>query len=197
VRVLGQFPYAVAQPRVRADRRKRTACGALGAARLGGGSTRALGILMSRSGDLMRRALRRFWLPEMVRLGFVGKTSTFQRLGVDFQDLLSLQYWKYGGEFVLEFARRERGPFVTSWGPVIPEEKLDVAYISPLLRARLEQRGPASGEYLRGFDFSSFGEDTLKYEVLAKQVASLLPEVDEWLKNGRNGEHIHSFRGDA
>lgn len=152
---------------------------------------------MSRNGDFMRKALRRFWVPEVVRLGFVGKSSTFQRIGADYQDLLSLQYWKYGGEFILEFARRERGPFTAPWGPTISEEKLDVAYISPLLRARLEQRGSVSGPHLRGFDFSSFGDDTAKYESLAKEVASLLPEVDEWLTCGRRGKHIHSFRADA
>ena len=148
---------------------------------------------MSRNGDLMRKALKRFWLPEMSRIGFVGKSSTFQRLGPEYQDLLSLQYWKYGGEFILEFARRARGPFVTSWGSVIPEEKLDVAYLSPTLRARLEQIGSTAGHCFRGFDFSSFDEDVAKYESLAKELVLYLPEVDDWLNHGRKGEHMSTF----
>ena len=142
----------------------------------------------------MQKALKRFWLPEINRLGFTGKSPDFQRLGADFQDLLSLQYWKYGGEFILEFARRERGSFTTSWGPVIPEEKLEIAYINTLFRARLEQRGSTTGQHLQGFDFSLFGEDVAEYEALAKEVASLLHEVDDWLSLGRVGEHIHSFK---
>ena len=146
---------------------------------------------MSRNGDLMRKALKRHLFPELARFGFVWKTSNFQRIDTNFQDLLSLQYWKYGGEFILEFARRERGPFSTNWGPVIAENELDVTYLSPTLRARLEQLGPTTGQYLRGFDFSSFGEDALKYDQLAKEVASLLPQVNDWLKSGRRGDHVH------
>lgn len=152
---------------------------------------------MSRNGDLMRRALKRYWLPEMARLGFAGKSSTFQRFDGDFQDLLTLQYWKYGGEFILEFARRPRGDFITSWGPVIPEEKLDVAYLNPLSRARLAQRGPAAGPNLQGFDFASFGEDTAKYEAMAQTLVALMPEVDEWLRSGRQGAHIHVLANDT
>jgi hypothetical protein len=148
---------------------------------------------MSREGDLMRKALKRFLLPEVKRLGFSGSASKFQRTSTDWLDLLSIQYWKYGGEFVLEFARRERGALHTSWGEVIPEERLDVAYVNPLQRARLEQRGPASEEGFRGFKFSGFGEDIARYEALASEVAALLPQVDEWLQSGTAGEHIHAF----
>ena len=150
---------------------------------------------MSRNGDLMRKALRRHVIPELHRRGFTGKSAAFQRLGDDFQDLLSIQFWKYGGEFILEFARRGRGPLATSWGEVVAEEKLDVAYVSPTSRGRLEQRGPATGQYLQGFDFSGFGEDIESFEGLARQVAGLLAQVDEWLRTQKQGEHVRSFSG--
>jgi hypothetical protein len=66
---------------------------------------------------------------------------------------------------------------------VVPEEKLNVAYLSPTQRARLEQRGPTSGENLRGFKFSEFGEDAVMYETLAAQVVMLLPQIEEWLQS--------------
>lgn len=141
----------------------------------------------------MRKALKRLLLPELNRLGFRGSTSKFQRTSSDWLDLLSIQYWKYGGQFILEFARCERGALHTSWGEVIPEEKLEVAYVGPSQRARLEQRGPTSGEGFRGFKFSGFGEDTARYEALAAEVTALLPQVEEWLTNGTAGEHIHAF----
>ncbi len=149
---------------------------------------------MAASGDLMRKALKRHWLPELSRLGFVGKTSTFQRLEAESQDLLSLQYWKYGGEFILEFARRSRGPFATSWGSIVPEVEMEVTYLNPLDRARLQQAGPLAGKNLGGFAFTSFENDYSKYEWLALQVASLMPAVDAWLRHGTVTENIHPLR---
>ncbi|MEN9868171.1 MAG: hypothetical protein RL748_3761, partial [Pseudomonadota bacterium] len=107
---------------------------------------------MASNGDHMRNALKRFLLPEIADFGFVGKPVAFHRVRDNYHDLLSIQYWKYGGKFILEFARRERGPFVTSWGPVIPEEKLEIGYIDVLQRARLEQCGPRAGKGFRGFN---------------------------------------------
>lgn len=149
---------------------------------------------MASSGDLMRKALKRHWLPTLARLGFIGATSTFQRLEPDAQDLLSLQYWKYGGEFILEFARRRRGSFTTSWGAVVPEEKMEVTYLNPLDRARLQQIEPLAGEHLHGFRFSAFEDDFAKYEALAGQVAMLMPAVDAWLRNGTRTEQIHPLQ---
>lgn len=133
---------------------------------------------MSREGNLMRKALRKHFLPEMLRLGFVGTRSSFQRLGSDFLDLLSIQYWKYGGEFILEFARRERGDLITSWGELVPESKLEVAYVNPLNRARLVRATNTSN--FGGFQFGTFGNDVAAYDVLAARVAALLVQADNW-----------------
>jgi hypothetical protein len=146
---------------------------------------------MSREGELMRAALRKRLVPALVSMGFTGKSSCFQRrMGA--LDLIDIQYWKYGGEFILEFARAGRGDLKTSWGELVPEEKITVAHTSPLDRARLEQRGAMSGEHLRGFSFASFGEDREKYESLASEVASLLPQVEQWFETGRVGTHVRS-----
>jgi len=146
---------------------------------------------MAREGDLMRRELKKVVLPALDALGFSGKGLCFQRRRDEMLDLLEFQYWKYGGEFILEFARREQGDLTTSWGEVVPEEKITAAHISPLKRARLEQRGPLAGEHLRGFAFAEFGEDRGKYESLAREVSSLLLQVDEWLRTGKAGPNVH------
>ena len=148
---------------------------------------------MSREGDLMRKALKRELLPQLKLHGFVGATSSFQRKSDNTLDLLSIQYWKYGGQFILEFARRERGELQTSWGEVVPEEKLDVAHVRPTRRARLQRNDEVFEELFRGFKFEGFGEDQAKYDALAKQVASLLPQVNAWLETGVSGENVHSL----
>jgi hypothetical protein len=148
---------------------------------------------MAREGDLMRRELKTVVVPALRGLGFTGKGLFFQRPREEILDLLDFQHWKYGGEFILEFARRPRGDLQTPWGERIPEAKITVAHVPPLERARLEQRGPLTGEHLRGFAFAGFGEDSGKYESLAVQVASLLPQVDEWLRSGTVGTHVHTL----
>jgi len=139
----------------------------------------------------MRQELRKVVLPGLEALGFGGKGLHFQRRREEALDLLDFQYWKYGGEFILEFAHRERGDLTTSWGDVVPEEKITAAHIPPLMRARLEQRGTLTGEHLRGFVFAAFGVHCVKYESLAREVASLLQQVDEWLRTGKVGSHVH------
>jgi hypothetical protein len=146
---------------------------------------------VSREGDLLRKALRKHLLPQLRELGFNGKTSTFQRANPDSLDLLSIQYWKYGGEFILEFARFERGELLTSWGEVVPEAKLDVAYVSPLDRARLVRGTRPSG--FGGFRFGKFGEDLGSYDQLALEVASLLPQVERWLTRREIGPNISAL----
>lgn len=151
---------------------------------------------MSREGDLIRKALKRSLLPELQRLGFTGRASAFQRVDGQRLDLLDIQYWKYGGGFILEFASCARGPLHTSWGEVVPEEKLQVAHINPVYRARLQPgpeapRGPAHG----WFGFAGFGEDLGRYDRLAGGIVALLPQVDEWLRTGTPGSHVHPLGG--
>ena len=148
---------------------------------------------MSREGDLMRSALKKVLLPELSRMGFTGTGSNFQRRSAQSLDLLSVQYWKHGGQFILEFARGKRGALKTSWGDVVQEEAIGVAHISPLQRARLQQTLETTEELFRGFKFSGFGEDPAKYTALANEVASLLPQVNAWLESGAAGENIHTL----
>ena len=149
---------------------------------------------MSREGDLMRKAFRKHLVHALAATGFVGKSIHFMRLRDDAQDLLSIQYWKYSGSFILEFGRRGRGPLQTAWGPVIPEESLDVAYLPVGDRARLQERD-APPDTFAGFSFAGFGEDLAKNERLALRVASYLPQVEAWLSCREVGPDIASFTG--
>jgi hypothetical protein len=148
---------------------------------------------MSREGDLMRKALKRHLLPALESLGFAGKSAKFQRLLPETQDLLAIQYHKYGGSFILEFGRRERGPLSTGWGDVVPEEKLEVMYLPVALRGRLQETAAATDDIFAGFSFKDFGEDSCKYDNLAERVAGLLPQVEAWLSTGEKGPNVHTF----
>jgi hypothetical protein len=147
---------------------------------------------MSREGDLMRRAIKRRLQPAIEHLGFVGKLPSMQRKNPDSLDVLGIQYWKYGGEFILEFGRCELGDRHNPWG-VVPEAKIQYGHLNPLERARLEQRGPNIGKGFRGFSFQGFGEDIGKYEALVEEVIPLLPQIDAWLEKRGAGSHVHAF----
>lgn len=143
----------------------------------------------------MRKALRRHLIPALAAAGFVGRSPRFMRLREDSQDLLSIQYWKYGGSFILEFGRRPRGPLATTWGPIIPEEKLDVAYLPVQDRARLQARNTPPEDTFAGFRFAGFGDDRDQYERLALRVTSCLPQVEAWLSRRELGPDLVTFGG--
>ena len=130
-------------------------------------------------------------MPALTTMGFSGKTSSFQRFDNQWLDLISIQYWKYGGEFLLEFGRIERKPLQKSWG-VVPEHEIEIGHLDPMMRARLETKDAKT--MFRGFVFSGFGEDVAKYEAVAKQVAEFLPQVDEWLRNNKIGPNVFTFK---
>jgi hypothetical protein len=149
---------------------------------------------MSREGDMMRGSFKSILIPALARRGFRGKRSTFRRSGPDYLDLLTIQYWKYGGSFILEFGRTSRGDFQTSLGPVIPEDKMDVVHLLPTSRARLEERDSIPDDIFHGFKFEGFGSEPARYDALATRVANLLPQVDAWLIRRNVGTSISPFQ---
>jgi hypothetical protein len=144
---------------------------------------------MSREGDAMRRSFKRVLIPELSKLGFVMKAANFVRIEGDDLDLLSIQYSKFGGEFILEFARTMyRDPLT---GAVVPEHNMDVTGLGSDMRGRL-QRPNKRPSQLNGFQFSGFGESVEKYDALATEVVMLLPQIDAWLRTGVVGTHINA-----
>jgi hypothetical protein len=148
---------------------------------------------MAREGDLIRKAFKRHMLPGLASIGFVGRMPNFQRLFPDSQDLLTIQYHKYGGSFILEFGRRQRGSLQTSWGPLVAEEKVEVIYLPTNQRARLQEVESQASDLFAGFSFQHFDEDEQAYEALAIRVLGLLPQVDAWLSSGAKGPNVQAL----
>ena len=149
---------------------------------------------MPSSGDLMRKALKKGLLPQLASLGFSGKASEFRRNRESVLDLVSIQWGRYGGEFILEFGSSEAGPMKTSWGEIVPEEKITVAHLSVMKRARLAPLTPSPGLQLHGFFFGDFGEDIAEYDKLAKSVSAMLVQVVSWLEDGSIGPNVRPFK---
>lgn len=137
-------------------------------------------------GQLMAISIKKVLLPEIRRLGFGGSgVANFVRSSEVHRDFLSIQYWTYGGSFILEFSR-----VPATWvDPDSGEVPKRVFETDPLLRKRLidtEQH-----KDFRGFSFKGFGSEQSQYDQLAASVVALLPQVEAWLEGGIEGPNIH------
>ena len=89
----------------------------------------------------MEAALKRVVVPELRRAGFTGSFPHFRRVRESI-DLVTFQFDRYGGGFVIEVATGESAGFTTHWGKHIPASKLTTWDLHPNQRKRLK---PASG----------------------------------------------------
>jgi hypothetical protein len=86
----------------------------------------------------MEAALKRIVVPELRRAGFTGSFPHFRRVR-QAVDLLTFQFDRHGGGFVIEVATGEPGGFTTHWGKHIPANKLTAWDLHPDQRKRLKQ----------------------------------------------------------
>ena len=128
----------------------------------------------------MEAALRAVVVPLLRQLGFRGSLPHFRRVTTDSVDLISFQYDRSGGGFVVEVARGGASGYTSSWGKSIPPEKLTAPDVHPHFRPRLSPQGiaPGSDHWFR-FDL---GTHSLSERVnrAAQAVASCLPQAEQW-----------------
>lgn len=137
-------------------------------------------------GQLMAISIKNVLLPALRQRGFGGSgVAHFVRASDAHRDFLSIQYWTYGGSFILEFSR-----VPAAWvDPESGEVPKRVFETDPLLRKRLidtEQH-----KDFRGFSFKAFGSEQSQYDQLAASVVALLPQIEAWLEDGIQGPNIH------
>jgi hypothetical protein len=97
----------------------------------------------------MEAALKRIVIPELRAQGFKGTFPHFRRVS-DRVDLLTFQFDRRGGGFIMEVARGETAGHITHWGKCIPAEKLRAWDLHPGQRKRLQPgRGPGTDSWFR------------------------------------------------
>jgi hypothetical protein len=141
----------------------------------------------------IRAAMKKMFEPFIVNEGFTGKYPHFQRKESGSLQLLSVIYDKWGGGFVLEFAHHPTGALQTSWGTVVAEEDIDVAYTTPSSRARLVRTERGLGCYTDFFRYEKIAESKEECEALVGFVIELFPQVNKWLREGDAGKNISLF----
>ncbi len=122
--------------------------------------------------EKMDQALKRLVIPELRRLGFKGSFPHFRRIS-DHVDLLTFQFDKWGGGFVVEVTRGEVGGFTTYWGKHIPANKLKAWDLDLKHRDRLQPReGGGTDSWFRYDGFFA------RYDAVAKRALEIIRQYN-------------------
>jgi hypothetical protein len=94
------------------------------------------------SRDEMNSALKARFVPVLRKLGFKGSLPHFRRQRDSRVDLLTVQFDRHGGGFVVELAQCGPEGITTHWGKIIPARKVTAHDLHPRQRHRLGTSGP-------------------------------------------------------
>jgi hypothetical protein len=100
----------------------------------------------------MLAALQGEVLPRLRSAGFRGSFPHFRRLLVSKIEVISFQFDKYGGGFVVEKGWAPSGDFQTPWGETVPVTKLRTSYLPFDQVSRLKPATVTSDDYWFRFD---------------------------------------------
>jgi hypothetical protein len=130
--------------------------------------------------ESMNNTLKEIVIPELRFRGFKGSLPHFRRITADQTHLLTFQFDKYGGGFVIEVAKAPNEPFKTSWGEVVEQNRLTAHDIDERLRihpkGKLENR--STKDWFR-YDKKSFFQKNVFVKV-AEQVLKNLNIAEEY-----------------
>lgn len=129
----------------------------------------------------------------MAKEGFDIGYPYFQRKKSGCLELVNLVHDKWGGGLFLEFAKHESGDLQTSWGELVPEANIDVAFTDPGSRARLLATTKHSNTARDYFRYESFSHDREKCDTLINELVRVLPQVLKWFEDGSVGPNISPY----
>ena len=140
---------------------------------------------MSDSHKLMKEALMAIVLPRLRQVGFTGSFPHLRRRCSDRIDLLTFQFDRYGGGFIIEISQCAPEGFTTYWGKQIPPEKVR-AWDVPNGSARIQPRKGSGMDCWFRYDHATTTESFAK---VAETVLPLLKEAEELFSSKTLGVH--------
>jgi hypothetical protein len=102
---------------------------------------------MSESQEQMIAVLRETVVPVLRELRFSGSFPHFRCICETKIDLLTFQFNRHGGSFVVEIAVCGVDGFTTAWGEKIPAKKVSAQDLHPNKRLRLGSRTAGTTDY--------------------------------------------------
>lgn len=122
--------------------------------------------------------LKMIVVPELKKAGFKGSFPHFRRIGEDKIDLMTFQFDRYGGGFVIEVGVCPPEGITHSWGENVPPKKVTAHDLNNRLRLKEND-----GQWFR-YDFEHESEDI--YKNVANEVLKHLYEAEEYWKKAVN-----------
>src|SRR4051812_31037099 len=125
--------------------------------------------------DQMKAALKTAVVPHLRERGFSGSFPHFRRCGSSGIDLLTFQFDRWGGGFVIEIGKCPVEGITTYWGKEIAPGKVTAWDLHPNKRVRI-QPVPGSGpeEWFR-YDSATTEDD---FDRVAESVMICLEKAD-------------------
>jgi hypothetical protein len=123
--------------------------------------------------ELMDTELKAAVVPVLRDRSFKGTLPHFRRMSPAGVDLLTFQFDRNGGGFVIEIARGSAEGFTTHWGKFIPANKLTAWDLHPNKRYRLKPREGSGTD-------SWFRYENANVAEVARQVLELLAKAESW-----------------
>lgn len=122
-------------------------------------------------------------IPDLRQRGFKGSFPHYRRPSQDRIDLLTFQFDKWGGGFVVELAVCPPEGATTSWGKFIPPSKVTAYDVN--IRLRLGAESEQSDSWFR------YDEPQSSLEQIAQRILTLLDtQAEEWWSSRKNMKPI-------
>lgn len=141
---------------------------------------------MSKSRDKMIAVLKEEVVPVLREKGFRGTYPHFRRSKESWIDLLSFQFNRHGGSFVVEAAICPTDGIRQSSGNLIPPEKVEVGYLRE--RLRLGSHPPRKVDHWFSFSGWSLIDDPCRRA--AKEVLACLPQAEDYWSRKKDAYQI-------
>jgi hypothetical protein len=131
----------------------------------------------------MDKALAETVIPVLRQIGFKGSLPHFRRLTNDRINLLTFQFDRYSGGFVIEIANAQLGDFTTLWGKKIEQKKLTAhdLYKRKRIQSNMDTPNSSTEDWFR---YDNKGSKLNIYITVCKDVLSKLSIAEEYWKNG-------------
>jgi hypothetical protein len=130
------------------------------------------------SGDrlAMIATLKRIVVPKLRQAGFSGSFPHFRRNRDSVIDLLTFQFSRWGGSFVVEVASCPSAGVTMRWGEVVSPNKVNAHHIN--YRLRLGANPPKIADHWFDFESATYGDRI--YEMAAESVVAHLPQANRY-----------------
>jgi len=131
-------------------------------------------------------ALQRIAVPHLRSKGFRGTFPHFRRTAGNDLHLLTFQFDRHGGGFVVELGRAMASGYTTTWGKNIAPEELTAWDLKPTERSRLSPDVFHTQDYWFRYDQLTLLPFTKRYDKVAAHLVSLYGQAELWWADKAN-----------